>query len=254
MCDPNSVFYICFPSCLLVSKYDITLTKVKCFVIVLCMARPRLVTKEQVIDALSRWFIRNSVPPTVEELRRVLGVGSTRTVLRYLEALEQEGYIERWSGARGMRMRKGPAGGIETRLVPIVGEAPAGSLMLAEENLQGQVQIPKDFLKPLSANYFLLRVRGDSMNRAKVEGQTIEDGDLVLVRQQERADPGKIVVLLVDGETTIKRLVKGPGYYVLKPESTNPKHRPIILAQDFRVQGIVSRVFKNGGELLGAME
>jgi len=134
------------------------------------MARPRLVTKEQVLDALSRWFIRNSVPPTVEELRRVLGVGSTRTVLRYLEALEEEGYIERWSGARGMRMRKGPAGGIETRLVPIVGEAPAGPLMLAEENLQGQVQIPKDFLKPLSANYFLLRVRGDSMNRAKVEG------------------------------------------------------------------------------------
>jgi repressor LexA len=215
------------------------------------MARPKLVTKEQVVDALSRWFIHNSIPPTVEELRRLLGVGSTRTVLRYLDALKEEGYIERWSGARGLRMRRGSGTrGLETRLVPIVGEAPAGQLMPAEENLLGQVQIPKDFLKPPSGKFFLLRVRGDSMNRAKVEGQSIEDGDLVLVRQQERADPGKIVVALVDGEATIKKLVKGPGYYVLKPESINPKHRPIIVAQDFRVQGMVYRVFKKGAELL----
>ena len=219
------------------------------------MSRPKLLTKEQVVGALNRWFIRNSVPPTVEELRRLLGVGSTRTVLRYLDALKEEGYIERWSGARGLRMRRGPAAkGLETRLVPIVGEAPAGQLMPAEENILGQVQMPKEFLKPRSANFFLLRVRGDSMNRAKVEGQTIEDGDLVLVRQQDRVDPGKIVVALVDGEATIKKLIKGPGYYVLQPESTNPKHRPIIVAQEFRVQGIVCRVFKNGGELLETAE
>jgi SOS-response transcriptional repressor LexA len=122
--------------------------------------------------------------------------------------------------------------------------------MPAEENILGQVQVPKEFLKPPSSKFFFLRVRGDSMNRAKVEGQTIEDGDLVLVRQQERADTGKIVVALVDGEATIKRLAKAPGYYVLKPESSNPKHRPIIVAQDFRIQGVVSRVFKEGAELL----
>jgi repressor LexA len=218
------------------------------------MARPKLMTKEQVIDALSRWFIRNSVPPTVEELRRLLGVGSTRTVLRYLDALKEEGYIDRWSGARGLRMRKGPATSLETRLVPIVGEAPAGQLMPAEENILGQVQLPKEFLKPPSSKFFLLRVRGDSMNRVRVERQTIEDGDLVLVRQQERADPGQIVIALIDGEATIKKLVKGPGYYVLQPESTNPKNRPIIAAQDFRVQGIVCRVFKKGGELISAAE
>jgi repressor LexA len=214
------------------------------------VARPKLVTKKQVIDTLSGWFVRNSVPPTVEELRRLLGVGSTRTVLRYLDELQQEGYIDRWSGARGLRMRKGSSGGIQTRLVPIVGEAPAGQLMPAEENILGQVQLPKEFLKPPGARFFLLRVRGDSMNRAKVENQTIDDGDLVLVRQQERADPGKIIVALLDGEATIKKLVKGPGYYILQPNSTNPKHRSIIVAQDFRVQGIVTRVFKKGGDLL----
>jgi repressor LexA len=219
------------------------------------MARPKLLSKEQVVDALSRWFIRNSVPPTIEELRRLLGVGSTRTVLRYLEQLNAEGYIERWAGARGFRMRKGStAKGLETRLVPIVGEAPAGQLMPAEENILGQVQLPNDFLKPPNAKFFLLRVRGDSMNRAKIEGGTIEDRDLVLVRQQERADSGQFVVALVDGEATIKKLVKATGYYVLQPESTNPKHRPIVIAQDFRVQGIVCRVLKKGGEVLHADE
>jgi SOS regulatory protein LexA len=218
------------------------------------MSRPKLVTKEKVVDALNRWFIRNSVPPTVEELRRLLGVGSTRTVLRYLDGLQKEGYIDRWAGARGLRLRRGQSPGLETQIVPIVGEAPAGQLMPAEENMLGQVQLPKEFLKPPSAKFFLLRVRGDSMNRAKVEGQTIEDGDLVLVRQQERADPGKIVVALVDGEATIKKLAKGLGYYVLQPESSNPKNRPIIVAQDFRVQGIVCRVFKKGGELLHGVQ
>jgi SOS regulatory protein LexA len=211
------------------------------------VGRPKLLTKEQVVDALSRWFVRNSVPPTIEELRRFLGVGSTRTVLRYLDALKEEGYIE-------LRMRKGPASSLETRLIPIVGEAAAGQLMPAEENILGQVQLPKEFLKPPSAKFFLLRVLGDSMNRAKVDGQTIEDGDLVLVRQQERADSGKIVVALVDGEATIKKLIKGPGYYILQPESSNPKNRPIIVAQDFRVQGIAWRVFKKGVELLQMVE
>ena len=122
--------------------------------------------------------------------------------------------------------------------------------MPAEENILGQVQMPKEFLKPPGAKFFLLRVRGDSMNRAKIEGQTIGDGDLVLVRQQERANPGQIVVVLVDGEATIKRLAKAPGYYVLQPDSRNPKHRQIIVGRDFRIQGIVCRVFKKGAELL----
>ncbi|MGH7927869.1 MAG: transcriptional repressor LexA [Candidatus Binatia bacterium] len=219
------------------------------------MARPKILSKEQVLDALSRWFARSSMPPTIEELRRILRVGSTRTVLRYLDVLEEEGFIERWSGARGFRMRKGSGGtGVQTRSVPIVGEAPAGQLMPAEENILGQVYIPKDFLKPPNAAFFLLRVRGDSMNRAKVEGGAIEDRDLVLVRQQERAEPGQIVIALVDREATIKKLVKAPGYYILQPESSNPKYRPIVVAQDFRIQGIVCRVFKKGGEFLHLAE
>ena len=89
------------------------------------------------------------------------------------------------------------------------------------------------------------------MNRATIAGERIEDGDLVLVRQQATADAGDVVVALIDGEATIKRLARGPGYYALKPESSNSTHGPIVVTEDFRIQGVVCRVLKKGSELLG---
>jgi repressor LexA len=214
------------------------------------MAKQKLLTKEDVLQAINDWIVDHGFPPTVEELRRKLKVGSTRTVLRYLSWLELEGDIERWNGARGMRLRKGKNQGIKTRAVPLVGEAPAGPLMIAEENREGWVQLPQEFLAPMDAKYFLLRVRGDSMNQAIVRGEYIEDGDLVVVRQQSTARPGEIIVALVDGEATIKRLAAGSDYYLLKPESKNKKHTPIIVTEDFQVQGVVTRILKRGAFLL----
>jgi repressor LexA len=218
------------------------------------MGKTKKVTKEQVLHAINQWFVKHSVAPTIEELRRALKVGSTRTVLRYLRSLEEERLIERWQGARGIRMLKAPIESIETQSIPIVGQAPAGPLMLAEENIEGWVRVPKDFLRPPTSQFFLLRVRGDSMNQAAVHDEQIEDKDLVLVRQQPTADSGAIVVALVDGEATIKCLTHGQGYYLLKPISSNPENTPIIVDKDFAVQGIVCRVLKQGSELLNFME
>jgi repressor LexA len=214
------------------------------------MGRQKSLTKDQILNAVNRWLIEKGAPPTLEELRRVLHVGSTRTVYRYLKWLEAEGLIERWSGARGLRPLTALQKGLETRPVPLVGEVPAGPVMLAEENYEGWVRLPKEFTRPPSAKSFLLRVRGDSMNQARIDGEGIENGDLVLVRQQATADTGQIIVALIDGEATIKRLTKGPGYLVLKPESSNKKHSPIIVDKDFQVQGVVVRVLKKGSELL----
>src|SRR5581483_9595326 len=213
------------------------------------MGRRPLISKARMLEVIATWAVEHDVPPTIEELRRLLRVGSTRTILRYLKELEAEGHIRRWPGARGLQPLKVPNVGTETTPVPIVGEAPAGPLMSAEENLQGWVRLPRSFVKP-TANHFLLRVRGDSMNRAKVAGTSIQNGDLVLVRQQVAGNPGDVVVAVVDGEATIKRLVRGPGYWLLKPESTNPKHQPILVDRDFRVQGVVCRVLNNCSELL----
>jgi len=214
------------------------------------MGRKKLLDKKRVLGAIHDWFIEHGVPPTVEELRAVLHLGSTRTVLRYLRWLEEDGDIERWSGARGLKLLRSQNGGPETAPVPLVGDVAAGSLTVAEENVEGWLRLPKAMLKPGSARFFLLRIRGDSMNRATVNGNRIEDGDLILVRQQSVADPGEIVVARVDGEATTKRLQAGPNYFVLRPESTNPAHKPIVVDRDFRVAGVVCSVFKRGANLL----
>lgn len=215
------------------------------------MGRNRLFTKDQVLNAINRCVLQYGVPPTIEELRDVLGAGSTRTVLRYLQWLQKDGDVRRWPGARGLQVTKVPkSGGVETVTVPLIGEVPAGPLMIAEENIEGGIRLPREFVRPQSARFFLLRVRGDSMNRATVDGQRIEDGDLLLVRQQPVAHSGEIVVALIDGEATVKRLRKGPGYWVLQPESKNPEHQPIIVDRNFSVAGVVSRVIKRGSDVL----
>jgi repressor LexA len=167
------------------------------------MPREKLLTRQGILQAIQSWLVEHGVPPSIEELRDALGVGSNRTVLRYLNWLEEEGDIERWAGARGIRLRRSPGQGLQTRSIPLVGEAPAGPLMLAEENQEGSVRVPLDFASPASANFFLLRVRGDSMDRARLDNDFIENGDLVLVRQQPTAENGSIVVALVDGQATI---------------------------------------------------
>lgn len=218
------------------------------------MGRKRLLQLGQVLEAIQRLLLESGQPPTIVELKKELGVGSTRTVLRYLAWLEEAGDIRRWSGARGMRLLRRPKGGIETIAVPLVGEAPAGPAMVAEENHEGSVRMPRDLLPSSSARCFLLRVRGDSMNRASVKGGRIEHGDLVLVRQVATARSGEVVVALIDGEATIKRISRGRGYSMLKPDSENPKHQAVVAGPDLRVQGVVVRVLKKGSELLGRLE
>jgi repressor LexA len=214
------------------------------------MGRKQLLEVSQILDAIERTMRETGLPPTIRELARKLGGVSTRTIHRYLEKIEAEGLIERWRGSRGIRLLRSANPHVQTVAVPLVGEAPAGPLMLAEENREGWLRLPKSFLRPPTAPYYLLRVRGDSMNKAKVEGGRIEDGDLVLVRQQPTAVERDVVVALIDGEATIKRLTRGPSYVVLKPESMNPTHRPILATRTLMVQGVVKRVLKRGSTLI----
>jgi SOS-response transcriptional repressor LexA len=88
------------------------------------------------------------------------------------------------------------------------------------------------------------------MNLAKLGKEHIESGDLVLVRQQATPEAGKVVVATVDGEATLKRYVQGPGYGILKPESTEKHHQQIVVRPDFRIQGVVQAILKRGSELL----
>jgi repressor LexA len=214
------------------------------------MGRRPLLTKEKVLVALQRWTAKHDRQPSVEELRRELGVASTRTVFRYLQMLEEDGAIERRPGAPGVKLLKPRSEGAQTRAVPIVGRVPAGALMLAEENIEGWIHLPKALASPASDKFFLLHVKGTSMNKATVAGGTIDDGDLILVRQQPVAKTGDIIVGMIDGEATVKRLVIAPGYFILKPDSKVKTHRQFVVEGDFRVAGKVMHVLKKGSGLL----
>jgi repressor LexA len=214
------------------------------------MGRRPLLTKEEVLAALQRWTAGHGRPPSLEELRTELSVGSTRTVFRYLRLLQKDGAIERRPGAPGVKLLKPLVAGLQTRAVPIVGRVPAGHPMLAEENIEGWIRLPKSLASPASERFFLLYVRGNSMNRARVEGGTIEDGDLLLVRQRTVARHNDVVVAMIDGQATVKRLTLQPGYCVLKPQSTDPRHQPILAEGDFRVLGTVARVLKKGARVM----
>jgi repressor LexA len=218
------------------------------------MGRRPLLTKEKVLIALQRCIANDDRLPSVDELRRELGVGSTRTVFRYLQLLEDDGAIQRRPGAPGVKLLKPASEGVQTRPVPIVGRVPAGSPLLSDENIDGWIRLPKAMTRPASVQFFLLHVRGTSMNKASVEGGTIDDGDLILVRQQPTARSGDVIVGMVDGEATVKRFVTAPGYGILKPESRDNIHRQIVVNRNFRVLGKVTHVLKKGSRLLGDVQ
>jgi repressor LexA len=214
------------------------------------MGRRPLLTKEKVLAALQRWTANHARQPSVDELRRELGVASTRTVFRYLQLLEDDGAIQRRPGVPGVKLLKPIEEGVQTRAVPLVGRVPAGTPMLAEENIEGWIRVPASMARPVSDRFFLLSVRGTSMNKAAVEGGTIDDGDLILVRQQQAARSNDIVVAVVDGEATVKRLVAAPGYFILRPESKDKSHREIVAGRDLQIAGKVTHVLKKGSRLL----
>jgi repressor LexA len=212
------------------------------------MPKPRLFSKMTVLQVINDWMVEHGMPPTILELQKALGVGSVRTVLRYLDELEEGGDIDRWGGARGIRLLRRPHDQ-STVAIPVVGDVPAGPLMTAEQNVEAWIRMPMATLASRAARHFFLRVRGDSMNRCDIKGRFIEDGDLVLVRQAATADSGQIVVALIDGEATIKRFIRGDGYYYLKPESSNKTHHPIMLDERFTIQGVVEQIIKRGSAL-----
>lgn len=122
--------------------------------------------------------------------------------------------------------------------VPLLGTIACGVPFLAEQNIKTRIPISAKMLRP-NYQYFLLHALGDSMNKAG-----INDGDLVLIRQQQTAENGDKVVALIDDEATIKEFHYGGDMIILKPKSTNSKHQPIILTKDFKIQGVVEKAIK----------
>ena len=194
--------------------------------------------QEEFFNILADYIRREKIPPTNREILKIMGLKSPRSVAQYLDVLEEGGYIQRGKGARNIKIIKSPfndRNSSRTVKVPILGYVPCGVPFLAEENIEGAVAVSEKIAKP-PYKYFMLRAVGDSMNKSG-----INDGDLVLIKQQTTANNGDIIVALIDDEATIKRLRLYKDYITLEPNSTNSDHYPIVLERDFRIQGVVVR-------------
>lgn len=124
----------------------------------------------------------------------------------------------------------------DTVEIPLIGSVSCGLPIFAEENIEAQIPVSTKLIRK-SANYFLLRAFGDSMNK-----KGINSGDLLLIKQQQVAESGDLVLALVDDDATVKEFINNGDTIVLKPHSSNPKHQPIILTSDFRIQGVVENI------------
>ena len=203
--------------------------------------------EKAILKYIEKQVKENGYPPSVREIGKAVGLSSTATVHSYITALEKKGYIKKENQkGRTLKLLKGgldgqekikekPAySGKELVDVPVIGKITAGAPILAVENVTDTFPIPVDFVG--NSESFMLTVRGESMIEAG-----ILDGDYILVKKQDIARNGEIVVALIGEEATVKTFYKEDGHIRLQPE--NSTMEPIIVP-DCRVLGKVAGVFR----------
>lgn len=191
----------------------------------------------EILNFIKSEILRIGYPPSVREICNAVKLKSTSSVHAHLGALEKQGYIRRdATKPRAIEILDDDFNltGRNIRNVPVVGSVAAGAPILAYENIVDYFPIPSEYLP--CEDVFMLCVKGTSMVNAG-----ILDGDKVLVKKQETADDGDIVVALINDSATVKRLYRENGYIRLQPE--NDFMEPIIVTEA-NVIGKVIGVFR----------
>ena len=192
----------------------------------------------KILEFIKLEIRKKGYPPAVREIGEAVGLLSSSTVHGHLQTLEDKGYIRRDpTKPRAIEILDSSSDILEAKKVvhiPIVGRVTAGQPILAVENLEGTFPLPADLVR--QDNIFMLRVQGESMI-----GAGILDGDFIIVRQQNDARNGEIVVALIGDEATVKRFFKERTLIRLQPE--NPTMEPIY-SQDVSILGKVVGVYR----------
>lgn len=183
---------------------------------------------------IRNWLMKYGYFPSVRDLMNEMDYKSPRSAMLLLIELEQNGFLKKKAdGSYRMIKDLETETMVRTVAVPLVGNVTCGTPILAQENIEAMIPVSTSLVKS-GSKYFLLRVIGDSMNEAG-----INEGDLILIRQQPIAENGQNIVALIDDEATVKEFRKKGDVVTLLPRSSNPSHKPIILEYNFQVQGIV---------------
>ena len=182
---------------------------------------------EEILDYVNRCVKEYGFAPSVREIGAAVGLRSTASVSYHIQALQEKGMLLA-PGAKGRK--RSIVTNIRPGQIPVVGVVTAGLPILAVENQEGTMSWDGD------TSCFALRVRGESMI-----GAGILDGDKVIVRPQQTAEDGQIVVARIGDEATVKRLSRKNGAIWLLPE--NPAFDPID-GSEAEIIGIVKGVFR----------
>ena len=187
---------------------------------------------ERVYRFVEHYIAENGFPPSVREICEQVGIKSTATAYSYVNRLKDMGRIDKTdSKKRALSLTDKTA----LKRIPLVGTVTAGTPILAVENLEGYYPLLPDF-PGSDEDYFMLRVFGDSMIEAG-----IYDGDKIIVKRQNTADNGEIVVALIEDSATVKRFFKRENKIILHPE--NSALSDIILS-DVVILGIVEGLIR----------
>ena len=197
--------------------------------------------QREVLSFIRTFTGRHGVPPTVREIGARFHV-TPRAAFDHLRALERKGALQRRASVGRISRALTIVGGTPAsmyRPVPVLGRIAAGVPLLAEENREGELPVAPSALPGGGEDVFALRVRGESMIDAH-----ICDGDLVLVRRQDSAQPRDIIVALLDSgneaEATVKRFLRDGDRIVLKPE--HPTMAPIVVDPRERQVRVLGKV------------
>ena len=193
--------------------------------------------QQEAFDFIRNYTGQSGYPPTLREIAGHMGIRGLHAVRKHLDALIAKGYLIREKGARTLFSGKIPPDAVP---VPVLGRVAAGSLREAPEDHTKTWFVDPDWL-PEGPSFFL-RIRGDSMKDA-----AILDGDYVLVSSRPDAKPGEIVVAMIDGESTVKRLSRKGDQLVLCPENPAYPDIPVPANTDFRITGVVVGVVRLPG-------
>ena len=195
--------------------------------------------QQEIFDFIKKYSAKYGYPPTVRDIGKAVGLASSSTVHAHLSNLEKVGLLRRDpTKPRAIELLDRAVGAVKDVVsppgLPLIGHVAAGQPILAEENIEEYVQVPE--IAGGEEGEYILRVRGDSMKNAG-----ILEGDFVVVRPQDTAGDGEIVVALVGEEATVKRFFREEDHVRLQPE--NETLEP-IRSRDVRVLGRVVGVFR----------
>lgn len=202
-----------------------------------------MLTKKQeaLLKFIEQYQLKNGASPTIREMKERFGYRSDNSILKHLNNLQDKGKIKKGDTPRSIKLLASVKEKLDAAShmisIPVLSTIPAGGPAVSDETVVERLEIGSGVIRKPEGSY-ALRVTGDSM-----EGAGIYEGDLVTAHTKMEPKNGDIVIALVDGGNTLKRLITKDGKAYLQAE--NPAYEDIHPAESLEVQGVVTGLIRN---------